>query len=144
MPSLRRLVRLSLHSDSSVAGCRWGMALVPSGRGAVVRSWAEDDRRRVSRTLRLGWWRWWRVSRRLLPVDPEALRVDHDVGTGLDTIDVELDDGAVTHRCVAPSSLRDGPLARLVGLLSELGDCGTLMDVLDGAPRPRGVEVFER
>jgi len=141
MPALRRLVRLSLRSDSSVAGCRWGMELVPSGRGAVVRSWAEDGQRRVGRTRRLGWWRWWRLSGRLLQFDPEALQVDDDAGTGLDTIEVELDDGDTHFRCVAPSSLRDGPLARLVGLLSELGDCGTLMDVLDGAPVPRGVEV---
>ncbi|MFM2153299.1 MAG: hypothetical protein RL199_1734 [Pseudomonadota bacterium] len=131
--------RLSLESDSTVAGCRWGSTLdADGGRGAVVRSFAESGDRRLERTLRLSWWRWWLVRRRLEAVEPESLVPEDAWEDGLDTLSVEwMVDGRV-FVVESPVPLRHGPLARLVALLSEVGDCGGLMDALDGGPLPAG------
>jgi hypothetical protein len=136
--------RLSLESDSRVAGCRWGMTLdADGGRGAVVRSFALDEERRLERVRRLSWWRWWRLRRRLERVEPEQLHSEDAWSDGLDTLTVEL---MLDGRCFvveSPVPLRHGPLALLVGLLSELGDCGGLMDALDAETLPSEAGWFD-
>jgi hypothetical protein len=105
-------------------------------RGAVIGAFAQGAHGRLERRRRLSWWRWWLLRRRLDGFEPEQLRAEDAWTEGLDTLTVECQlDG----RCFvveSPAALRAGPLARLVGLLAEVGDCGGLMDAIDGGPLP--------
>jgi hypothetical protein len=136
--------RLSLESNSTVAGCRWGLTVDADGwRGAVVRAFAQDAHRRVERRRRLSWWRWWLMRRRLERFDPDQLRAEDAWSEGIDRLVVEWQ---LEGRCIvleSPAALRAGPLARLVGWLAEVGDCGGLMDALDGGPLPAGAMWVE-